>query len=133
MKIAKREDFALIFMSELSKHYPKEYVSLGLIAQKTNLSPLFLKHIASILLEKNLIESKEGINGGYRLNKPPQKIAVSEIIKAISNGIVAPSCVHGGVCRLKRASCSCLLLWDKVNKQLYAYLDNISLADFGKL
>ncbi|MCL4338696.1 Rrf2 family transcriptional regulator [Patescibacteria group bacterium] len=133
MKIAKREDFALIFMSELSKHYPGEYVSLGFIAHQTNLSPLFLKHIASVLLEKNLIESKEGISGGYRLHKPPQKITVSEIIKAISKGIVAPSCVHGGVCRLKRTSCSCLALWDKVNRQLYSYLDNISLEDFGRL
>ena len=133
MKIAKREDFALIFMNELSKYYPGEFVSLGIVAQKTRLSPLFLKHIAAVLLEKKLVESKEGISGGYRLSKPPQKIAVSEIIKAISKGIVAPSCVHGGVCRLKQASCSCLALWDNVNKQLYAYLDKVSLADFGKL
>lgn len=133
MKIAKREDFALIFMSELSKYYPQKYISLSQVAKQARLSPLFLKHIASELLEKGLIESREGISGGYRLKKDPKDIPVSEIVSAISEGVVAPSCAHGGVCRIKKSSCSCINLWDKVNKNLFAYLKNISLADFNKL
>ncbi len=133
MKIAKREDFALIFMSALAKSYPKHYVSLSWVAKKENLSPLFLKHIAKELLDKGLIESKEGISGGYRLKKDPKDIPISAIVNAISEGVVAPSCAHGGVCRIRKSSCSCLILWDKVNKHLFAYLENISLADFNKL
>lgn len=133
MKIAKREDFALIFMSELSKYYPQKYISLSQVAKQAYLSPLFLKHIASELLKKGLIESREGISGGYRLKKDPKEISISEIVGAISEGVVAPSCAHGGSCRIKKSSCSCLSLWDRVNKNLFAYLKNISLADFNKL
>lgn len=133
MKIAKREDFALIFMSELAKYYPKKYVSLALVAKQARLSSLFLKHIASELLEKGLIESREGISGGYRLKKDPKNIPVSEIVSAISEGVVAPSCAHGGSCRIKKSSCSCINLWDKVNQHLFDYLKNVSLVEFMKL
>lgn len=133
MKIAKREDFALIFMKTLIDFYPHKYVSLTTVAKKVNLSPLFLKHIASSLLEKDLIESREGIRGGYRLKRNPKDIKVSEIIEAISKGLITPSCVHGGTCRVKKASCSCISLWYNVNKGVFQYLRKISLSDFAKL
>jgi len=133
MRIARREDFALIFMSALTKYYPKGYVSLSQVARERNLSSLFLKHIASVLLDKKLIKSKEGIGGGYKLAKDPGKIFLSEIISTLSSGIVAPSCVPAKTCRVKREICSCRKLWYKVNQHLFSYLEKISLFDFAKL
>ncbi len=133
MKIGKREDFALILMSELAKYYPKGYISLTKIAKDEKLSVLFLKHIASEMLKRGLIKSKEGISGGYKLNRNPKDIAVSEIVGAISDGVVTPACMHGSKCRVKKSSCSCKVLWDKVNKHLLAYLSKISLAEFAKI
>lgn len=133
MKIAKKEDFALIFMSALAKYDSKRYVSLSSVAKEEHLSPLFLKHIAKELLDKKLIESREGISGGYRLKKDPRSVSISDIVGAVSEGVISPSCSHGKSCRIKKSSCSCLSLWDKVNQQLFAYLKNISLADFAKL
>ena len=132
MKIAKKEDFALIFMGALSKYYPGKYVSLAKAAKECNLSPLFLKHIASALLQKGLLESKEGIGGGYKLSRDPGKIAISEIIGAISKGIISPICEKSGECRVKvkKRVCSCRNLWNKVNEKLFSYLENITLEEF---
>lgn len=133
MKIAKREDFTLIFMNALAQYYPDRYVSLSSVAKDFHLSPLFLKHIAASLLGKGLIISKEGAGGGYMLSRDPKDIFISEIIGSISTGVITPVCVHGGICPVLKDSCSCKSLWDRVNQYLFSYLKKISLSEFAKL
>lgn len=132
MKIAKKEDFGLILMKFLVKNYSENYIPLSFVAKKTHLSPFFLKHIALSLKEKKLIESKEGVKGGYRLAKDPREISVAQVIRAISTDIVKPSCIKGK-CRVKKEACSFLSFWDKVNKQLFLYLQKVSLWEFASL
>lgn len=132
MRITRREDFGLIFMSILARNYPTKYIPLSSVAKEAHLSPLFLKHIATRLKGKGLIESKEGIDGGYRLTRPPQKIAIAEIIGAISTRVVAPSCMQG-VCRLRKNICSCFSFWGEVNKYIFSHLQKIHLKEFANL
>ncbi len=131
MKISKKEDYGLIFMSALARKYSKEFISLAIVAKETRLSPLFLKHMASLLLKNGLIDSKEGITGGYRLSRDPRKINVAQILESLSEGMVIPSCkTHN--CTIKKDKCVCFSLWDKVNNNVFSYLRNIKLSDFAK-
>lgn len=131
MKISKRDDFSLIFMSLLARYYPDKFISLTSVAKETNLSALFLKHIAMDLKNKGLIQSREGIGGGYKLSKNPDKITVAEIISATSNRLITPECTHH-TCRIKTKNCSCYNFWDKVNNQMLSIFNNISLSEFSK-
>lgn len=130
MKISKKEDYGLIFMSVLSRRYSKDYVSLATVAKETGLSPLFLKHLASLIMKDKLIESKEGINGGYRLIRNPDNISLGEIMKAISEGMVIPSC-QGHFCKMKKTKCACFSLWTKVNSNVFNYLNGMKLSEFS--
>jgi Rrf2 family protein len=132
MKIAQREDFALILMGILAENYSSKFVSLSRVAEETQLSPLFLKHIVLLLKKGGLVASKEGIDGGYRLARDPEKIAVADIIRAISVKVITPSCSRSN-CRVKKISCACSKLWDRVNNYLFAYLKKMSLSEFVKL
>lgn len=132
MKISRRDDFALIFMKVLSREYSDKFVPVSFIAKETRLSPLFLKHIATSLRDHGLVESKEGIAGGYRLAQKPSMISVAKVLEAISGKIVSPSCVHG-TCRLKNTDCTCFSFWGKVNNEILQYLGGISLAQFSRL
>ncbi|MBI2617262.1 Rrf2 family transcriptional regulator [Candidatus Gottesmanbacteria bacterium] len=131
MKISRRDDFALVFMKVLAEQYCEKFISVSLIAKKTKLSPLFLKHIASSLRDHRLIESREGIAGGYRLSREPKAISVAQILKATSEKIINPSCVHG-TCRLEKKNCTCFSFWNKVNSKFLDYLGDITLAQFSK-
>lgn len=132
MKIAKREDFSLLLLSYLARHHTGEYVSLSSIARETNLPPLFLKHLATRLKQKRIVESKEGSSGGYKLVRDPQKITVAQVIRAISDGVVTPSCKKG-TCKVKKADCQCLSLWSRINRQVFLALQNINLLELSKL
>lgn len=128
MKVSKREDFAIILMSTLAENYSKGYLSLSSIARKTRLSPLFLKHIALSLKNHGLIQSREGVRGGYRLAKKPQKINMAQIITAVSEGIVTPKCIDSE-CRIKKKDCYCFPFWDRFNRLLQNELALVKLAD----
>lgn len=129
MKVTKKEDFSLIFMGILAENYPGKYIPLSLVSSKTNLSGLFLKHIASALLRKKLIVSKEGIDGGYRLTKNPKKIKIADILSTKSHtGVLLPC--YQKKCRVNKNNCLCGNFWAKVNHKLTSYLQNITLSDF---
>ena len=132
MKISKKEDFALLFMGVLANNYSHDFVSIATISSETNLPKFFLKQIASSLKNKNLIESKEGIQGGYRLVSHPKKINVATILKAISGENLSFSCIYRA-CRIDKTSCSCAKLWKKVNLKLEELFQKTSLYDFVRL
>lgn len=131
MKISRRDDFALIFMKVLSREYSDKFLPVSYIARETRLSSPYLKHIASSLRDHGLVESREGISGGYRLAKKPSKISVAKILEAVSEKVVSPSCVHG-TCRLKKTDCTCFSFWGQVNSEILQYLGGISLAQFSR-
>lgn len=131
MKISQKEDFAIILMSTLAKNYSEKFISLSFIARETGLSPLFLKHIAVSLKNYGLILSREGVSGGYRLAKKPQKISAAEILQAISDHVVTLSCAKGE-CRLNKRTCVCFSFWGKLNYKMGAFLGKIKLSEIMK-
>lgn len=84
MKIPKQEDFAVLLMGELTNNYQRRLVSLSEISRRHGVSVLFLKKIARLLRRRGLIDSKEGIGGGYMLSRQPRTITVWEIVDAVS-------------------------------------------------
>ena len=132
MKVSKREDFAIIFMTYLARQVSRDFVSLTAVAGKTGISPLFLKHIAIELKNKGLIESREGVAGGYRLKKSPEEISATEILTAVSKEMVKTAC-YDGDCRLTSAKCICHSFWGKFNLKLASILDQVSLAEIARL
>lgn len=132
MKISKKEDFALLFMGVLAKNYSSDFVSIATISSETNLPKFFLKQIASSLKNKELIESREGIQGGYRLVSHPKKINVATILRAVSGGNLRFSCIYKA-CRIDKTSCNCAKFWRKVNLKLGELFQKTSLYDFVKL
>lgn len=84
MKIPRQEDVAVLLMSELVRNYARRLMPLSEISKKHGISVLFLKKIARTLRQKGLIESKEGIGGGYTLVREPRTITVWEIISGDS-------------------------------------------------
>ena len=132
MKISKREDFAIIFMSHLARQKSKEFLSLTKIAKSTGLSSFFLKHIALELKNKGLIESREGVAGGYRLKKSPEEISATEILLAVSKEMVKTAC-YDGDCRLTSTKCICHSFWGRFNLKLASILNQVSLAEIAKI
>jgi Rrf2 family protein len=83
MKLPRTEDTAILMVSEISENYRKGPVTLSAIARRHGLSFLFLKKLARNLRMAGLISGREGLKGGYELNKSPDEINVWQIISAV--------------------------------------------------
>ncbi|RBP68399.1 BadM/Rrf2 family transcriptional regulator [Alkalibaculum bacchi] len=118
-------------MYELSTYDDDQSVSLKEIAKNQGLSLSYLEQLFSTLKKERLVISQRGAKGGYKLAKPPQKISVGDIIRAVEGPIEFSECVGGAEnyeCN-KSSMCVTKDVWQEVNDSVNSVIDNITLQD----
>ncbi len=95
LKISKKGDYGLLLMTALAKLGRKEWGSLSSIAEENNLPEKFLEQIAGKLKMTGLIESREGVGGGYKLARKATKISVAEVLEALEGKVLPVMCMKG--------------------------------------
>ncbi|MCL5675845.1 MAG: Rrf2 family transcriptional regulator [Patescibacteria group bacterium] len=133
MRISWGEDYAVIFMSELTDNYNKKLVPLSAVSKKYQISLPFLKQLAMMLKKNNLIKSKEGITGGYQLAKDPKEITLLQVISALNNSMKLTACC-GGIGAHKKncpkeAFCKTKSTWKRINQEILDKLNSVKLSD----
>ncbi|MDR2267241.1 MAG: Rrf2 family transcriptional regulator, partial [Christensenellaceae bacterium] len=58
-----------------------DFVSLRSIARKQNVSLKYLEHVMSFLVKNDLLDSRRGATGGYKLKYPASEYTISAIFK----------------------------------------------------
>ena len=76
----------VIFISDKIRQKQFEYLSTSDISKYLSIPKPTLVKILQNLNSANIIETKEGKNGGIRLMKEPSKITVLEIFEAMEKG-----------------------------------------------
>lgn len=88
MRISQRGLYALQALTVLAQH-PKGVVKIRDIAAEEKLPEKFLESILLDLKRARVVISVRGAHGGYRLNRPPAKISLGEVLRWI-DGPLAP-------------------------------------------
>ncbi len=83
MHFQKYEQYGLLFMGELARAKDTDPLSLVEMSRRHGVSVPFLKKIARSLHVAGLVQSKEGMGGGYTLVRKPTSISLWEIIAAM--------------------------------------------------
>ncbi len=117
----------------LSEH-PDEYLTSEYIANSVNLNPVLIRKEIANLKKNNIVESKEGKNGGTKLAISPSKITLGTIFKitfdTVSLGYSInepnPECAVG-----KQINKKLDKLYEKINDKIILQLSNITLQDFA--
>lgn len=94
-------------------------------------SPKYLRKLAGPLEKEGLIESVQGIYGGYRLARPPEEITLRSLMAAFNEKISLTDCLLGKKCEL-RDSCLARQVWEMLEKTMEKHFLPISLADILK-
>ena len=128
MRVSKKSQYGLRAMVYLAKHSSKEKVCpLKEISEKEKIPFDFLEKIISELQQAGLVEAKKGVQGGYFLTLPPEKITTGEVVRILES-TVPVSCLG---CQMARV-CATKNVWDKVQDSLDSTLDSMTLADLIK-
>jgi len=73
----------------LARRYPDGVMKIKDIAQEEQLPEKFLETILRDLKRARFVVSARGANGGYELQRPPEKILLGEVLRII-DGPLAP-------------------------------------------
>lgn len=129
LHLSKKEDYAIVLLSELAKNYKERTIPLSEIAREYRISPLFLRNLAFQLRKAGIIAAKEGKNGGYFLKKDPKELRVSEILQTFNNKPLLECCSESSKCS-KEKVCKVSSVWKKVNVEFLQKISNLTFSEF---
>jgi Rrf2 family protein len=131
LSMPKKAEYGLLFLSELAQSDRESYVSVKKVAKENKIPYEFLAKIASSLKEMGIVESKEGVGGGYRLSMNPNDIPLGSVIEHLDGPVAPVACMRGGECTCSE-SCGHKDVMEKVSTAVQTTLDDYSLADLVK-
>lgn len=128
MRLSTKGRYAVTAMMDLAIHEANGPVTLADISQCQSISLSYLEQLFSKLRRNNLVRGVRGPGGGYQLARPATEITIAAIIAAVDEKVDS-SCGEGEPCGQDQA-CLTHELWCGLSRQIYSFLDSISLAAF---
>lgn len=124
-----------IHILTLLSKFPDEYLSSEFIASSVNLNPVLIRKEIGNLKKNNIVISKEGKNGGTKLNILPSKITLQQIFESTFEEITLgyskkepnPKCPVG-----KEINTNLNHLYSDLNNTIMNQLKGITLEEFAK-
>ena len=128
--ISTKGRYALRVMIDLAQHKTGEYISLKDIAARQNISMKYLEIIVAGMNKSGMLLSQRGKLGGYRLARGLEDYTIGQILKCSEGSMVPVNCLEGdtNLCEYS-GSCITLPMWQKLDRIMDDYLENITLAD----
>ena len=133
MMISTKGRYALRILSDLATLPEDEFASVKDIADSQGISLKYLEAITAILLKAEVVESRRGRSGGYRLTKKPSEYSLLALLKLTEGSISPTSCLdHEEVICGSDTHCLAYPLWQKISGIVEDYLASVTLEDLVK-
>lgn len=130
-KLSKKVEYGLIAIKHIANQGEINPISAKMISRENKIPYDLLSKILQKLKHEKILTSVQGIKGGYRLSKPPDKISLSAIFNAIegSNYILdcgmhedPESCSIYGTCIISDPL-------QKIQKSIINYFNTTKLSE----
>lgn len=91
--MSKRCKYALKAMIRLARNYQNGYLATNIIAEEEHIPKKFLEQILLELKRAKLVNSKQGIGGGYYLIKSPDDVSLADLYRIFEGPISLTPCI----------------------------------------
>lgn len=118
-------------LCRLARLYEDGPVSIETIAKFEDIPIRYLEQIMTRLRREGIVKSTRGPGGGYKLNRPPDKLSLGELIQVLEGKTPVVWCVDADEesrC-LREDVCTTRDLWKKLNEWFQTIFNNISLQE----
>ncbi|MBF5002107.1 Rrf2 family transcriptional regulator [Nocardia sp. BSTN01] len=130
MHISARIDYAVRILLEIARAQSNS-VKAETIATAQDISPKILESIAAQLRRADLVVSRRGPDGGYRLARTAGEISIADVIRAVEGPLASvrgqrpEDVAYSGVAEpLQR-------VWIALRVNIRAVLEQVSIADIA--
>ena len=131
LRLSKKADYALLAMRHLAAHAEREAVSARELAATYDIPAELLAKVLQKLVRARLLESHQGIRGGYGLARPPGTMSVADVILAIDGPLTVTACSEDDQSCDQYAKCGIRdPLW-RIKDRIVSALAATSVADLA--
>jgi Rrf2 family protein len=132
--ISKKTKYALKAMEYLAQHSHGRPVLISELATAENIPKKFLEFILLALRKGDLLTSRIGKGGGYRLARDPSEITIGSIVQILEGGFSLVHCLNGnGAAQCEEGKdpscCGIHLVMVDMKKNITSVLETTTLAD----
>ncbi|MEK5440915.1 MULTISPECIES: Rrf2 family transcriptional regulator [unclassified Fredinandcohnia] len=133
MKVSSRGEYALRALICLGGE-TNNLINIEEISEKTLVPVNYLEQILLQLKRNGYVQSKRGVNGGYKLSRNPNEIIIGEVIRNLEGPLAPMGCVSITSYESCPLEGNCLLkpLWALVRDKVAELLDHTTLSDLLK-
>ncbi len=133
MQVSRRVDYALRAAIHLARLHGQDAASVTEISENEGVPRKFLEKILQDLSHCDLVVSRRGAHGGYRLARDPSEISFREVMEAVDGPLALNVCVGGGDHSLCSVSTGCGMqhVWAEGQRRLVELFTSTRLADFA--
>lgn len=131
MQVSKTLDYAVRSLTYLSKE-PVGRLSIKEISQNQHIPLNYLAKIMRKLVNKGIVQSMVGPEGGYVLRKSPREITLREVYEAIEGDFRMIDCMEKDSICILYENCAQLPVWDKLQISMIKILESTTLEDMLK-
>jgi len=131
--LSNKSDYGLLLLTLLAKKESHEFISLSEIARDSGLPYHFVSKIAVQLTNGKFLESKEGINGGYKLAKKPGQISIARVTQILDGPWQPTKCTGDkNNCPLEK-KCPMADNWqNRLKEKMWKIMDSYTIEDLMK-
>ncbi len=131
MRLTTKTRYGTRFMLDLAINAQQKSIPLSDVSKRQNISIKYLEQLTQKLKKSGLIKSQRGPFGGYILARPPNRITVGDIVRALEGIVVITECSEEenmlcGVCN-RAGDCLTRWIWIKARNAMFECLDQITL------
>jgi Rrf2 family protein len=131
LRLSKKADYALLAMRHLAAHGERAAVSARELAETYAIPSELLAKVLQKLVRARLLDSHQGIRGGYGLARPANGMTVAEVIEAVDGPLMVTACSEIDQSCDQYAKCNIRdPLW-RIKDRIVAALSGTSVADLA--
>lgn len=133
MKPTTIEEYGLRCLLRVAQRNGKGSVAIAEIAEAEGITSANVAKLMRLLRKGGLVESVRGQSGGYKLSRPPERIAINDVLSALGGRLQESMFCerHSGIekCCTHSFDCSIRTLWKCVQFVVDQVLDKTTVKD----
>jgi Rrf2 family protein len=132
MHVSAKADYGMRALMELAAAFeanPTRLVKGETIAKAQDIPLKFLEGILRQLRQAGIVTSQRGAEGGYRLDRSPDKVSIADVVRALDGPLAAVRGQRPEDLDYQGASEHLREVWIAVRVAMRQVLEHISLAD----
>lgn len=131
MHITARVDYAVRTLLEIARDPAAGSVKADAIATAQQIPPKVLETVLGELRRGNLVTSRRGPDGGYRLARPAAEISVADVIRAVESPLASVRGQRPEDIKYAGAAEPLQKVWIALRVNIRSVLENVTIEDIA--